>query len=174
MARARRLLPILALVAALPASGQEQRLDAETLRARDRMALLDVRTVLTAARDFAGWNGGYFRELRCLTRPESCLPAFPADRAAFLDPTHDWLATRLGYVRRFHPGPPVDEGVRIRAQSSPGSLRSFAFTLVPERPGETGLRAFCGDASGKLCAIVSGAEPPVKDGRCGPPCKELK
>jgi len=175
MARAGWFIPVLATLAvAGPAASPQEKPDAETLRSRERMALLDVRTILMAARQFAAWNGGYFGEPKCLVTPEACLPDFPKDQSALLDPTHDWLATRLGYVRKFHPGPPADDEARIRVRAAPGSVKSFAFTVSPERPGETGLRAFCGDSSGKVCAIAKGTEPPVKDGRCAPPCQELK
>jgi hypothetical protein len=174
MARAGWTLPYLASLLALHASAQEQKPDAETLRSRERAALLDVRTVLMAARQFASGNGGYFGELRCLTAPEICLPDYPKDKAPLLDPTHDWLATRLGYVRKFHPGAAADEEARVRAAAAVGSLKTFAFTVAPETPGQTGLRSFCGDSTWKVCAVASGAAPPVKDGRCIPPCQELK
>src|SRR4249920_341578 len=175
MARAGWLIPLLAaLGAADPAAAQESKPDAETLRSRDRMVLLDVRTVLMAARQFASRNGGYFGELRCLTAPESCRPDFPKEEGPLLDPTHDWLATRLGYVRKFHPGPLVDEETGLRDGAATGSLKAFAFTVAPETPGQTGLRSFCGDSTGKVCAVASGAEPTVKEGRCRPPCQELK
>jgi hypothetical protein len=175
MARARWIVPLLAcLLAPLAAAQQENKPDAETLRTRERAALLDVRTVLMAARQFASVNGGYFGELRCLTAPESCLPHYPKDQAPLLDPTHDWLATRLGYVRKFHLGPVANEEARVRAKAAPGSLRAFAFTVTPEIPGETGLRSFCGDSTWKVCAVPNGTLPPVKDGRCSAPCQELK
>jgi hypothetical protein len=174
MARARWIVPFLACAPALAAAAPEQKPDAETLRSRERAALLDVRTVLVAAKQYASVNGAYFGELVCLTAPETCLPDYPNDQAPLLDPTHDWLATRLGYVRKFHPGPPVDEEARVRAKAAPGSLRSFAFTIFPETPGETGLRSFCGDSTWKVCAVASGASPAVKDGRCAAPCQELK
>src|SRR5262245_34711736 len=125
MARARWLVPFLACPLALFAAMQESKPDADTLRTRERAALLDVRTVLVAAKQFASGNGGYFGELRCLTAPEACLPDYPKDQAPLLDPTHDWLVTRLGYVRKFHPGPTVDEETRLRAKAAPGSVRSF-------------------------------------------------
>ena len=175
MARPGWLVPVLALLGvAVLAVSQEEKPSAETLRGRERMALLDVRTVLMAARQFAGWNGGYFGELRCLTAPENCRPDLPKDQTPLLDPTHDWLATRHGYVRRFHPGPPVLEEDRLRVGAAEGSLSTFAFTVAPEKPGVTGLRAFCGDSAGKVCAMADGTEPPIKEGRCAPPCKELK
>ena len=156
------------------ARAQETRLDAETLRGRDRMALLDVRTVLMAQKLFAVRNGGYFGPFECLSKPEDCLAGFSKDEAPFLDPTHDWLATRLGYARSFQLGPKVADDELHPAQAVPGSVRTFAFTAIPVKAGETGLRAFCGDASRKICFTADGAPPGVRDGRCVPPCKELK
>jgi hypothetical protein len=156
------------------ARAQETRLDAETLRGRDRMALLDVRTVLMAQKLFAARNGGYFGPFECLTKPEACLADFPKDAAPFLDPTHDWLATRLGYARSFQLGPKASDDELNAARAVSGSARTFAITAIPVKAGETGLRAFCGDASGKICLTADGASPGVRDGRCVPPCKELK
>ncbi|HSB60540.1 MAG TPA: hypothetical protein VLI67_02395, partial [Vicinamibacteria bacterium] len=79
----------LAGVAALGSPAQEAGLDPETLRGRDRTALLDVRTVLVAQKMFAERNGALFGPFECLTRPETCLPGFPSEEAPFLDPTHD-------------------------------------------------------------------------------------
>jgi hypothetical protein len=174
MARAGWIVPLLASLVALLAVAEEPKPDAETLRIRERAALLDVRTVLMAAREFASGNGGLFGEIHCLTTPESCRPDYPKDKAPLLDPTHDWLATRLGYVRKFHPGPAADEEARLRASAAAGSLKSFAFTVAPKAPGQTGGRAFCGDSTWKVCAVASGAAPTVKDGRCVAPCQELK
>lgn len=165
-----------ALLATLsPATrAQDAKLDPETLRGRDRMALLDVRTVLMAQKLFAARNGGYFGPFECLTKPEACLEAFPKDEAPFLDPTHDWLATRLGYARSFQLGPKAADAELRPASAVPGSARTFVFTAIPVVAGETGLRAFCGDAGGKICFTVDGTPPGVRDGRCVAPCKEMR
>jgi len=176
MARGRLIGLTMALLGAVSAAtrGQESKPDPEALRGRDRTALLDVRTVLMAAKLFAARNGGYFGPFACLTKPEACLAGFPKDEAPFLDPTHDWLATRLGYAREFHPGPKVADDELKAAGAIPGSVRAFAFTAVPVVAGETGIRGFCGDARGKICFTPDGALPGVRDGRCGPPCREMK
>ena len=163
------------LLGALGSPAQEEvKVDPETLRLRDRAALLDVRTVMMASKQFAARNGALFGPLTCLTQPETCLTGFPKDEAPFLDPTHDWLETRHGYQRKFQLGPKTGPDVLRAAGASPESSRSFTFTTTPEMPGQTGLRSFCGDASGKICFVASGAPPTVKDGRCAPPCQELK
>jgi len=156
------------------APAQEDKLDAEALHGRDRAALLIIRTVLLAEKQLAMRNGGLYGPFECLTRPETCFPDFPQDDAPFLDPTYEWLEPRLGYERRFHPGPKATEDELRRAKAVPDSLKAFAFTAVPVKPGETGLRAYCGDASGKICFTPDGAPPGIREGRCVPPCKELK
>ncbi len=153
---------------------QDPKLDEETLRGRDRAALLDVRTVLMAEKLFAARNGGYFGPFECLTKPEACLADFPKDGAPFLDPSHDWLATRLGYTRSFQLGPKTADAELASASAIPGSVRTFVFTAIPVKAGETGLRAFCGDGGGKICFTADGAPPAVREGRCVPPCKEMK
>jgi hypothetical protein len=148
--------------------------DLESARARERMVILDIRTLMMAGREYAEANGTFVDELRCLGNPAACLASFPADAPSFLDPTYDYLRTRLGYTRKFHPGPkPAPEEIR-NANASATSLRAFAYTAVPERRGETGVRGFCGDSAGRFCFTPDGSEPPVKDGRCGKTCKDLK
>lgn len=169
--RALRLLPILVAASSLAA---EEKPDVEMLRTRERIAMLDLRTVLMAGKEYAALNGGYFGPPECLTAPEKCRPDLPKDQGPLLDPTHDWMATRIGYDRKFHPGPVADEEARVRAKAAPGSLKAYAFTVTPTKAGETGLRSFCGDSTGKFCAMASGVEPPVRDGRCMPVCKELQ
>lgn len=168
-ARAGLLLPFL-LVAGAPAADT---VTPEELKARERHAILNVRTVLLAGKIYAASNGSLFGQLSCLKDPASCGKDWPADAAFPLDPTYEWEGLKLGYVRRFHPGPRVDDEAARRAGAAAGSLSAFAYTAAPDRPGETGLRAFCGDTSGRLCATGDGREPPVKDGRCDP-CRKLE
>jgi hypothetical protein len=156
-----------------PSASAARPLDAEEIRARERMIQIAVSTVVSAERTYAGTNGSFFDEIRCLTKPAECVPGLPADAAPFLDPTYDWLESKMGYVRKFHPGPRVPPEEIRKAGASPTSLRAFAFTATPVRPGETGSRAFCGDSSGRICFTPKGTEPPVKDGRCDP-CQKLE
>ncbi len=139
-------------------------------RAVERNILLVAQTVMAAERMYAAANRGFFDQLRCLGVPWECIPGFAADAAPFLDPSYDWLEPRLGYARRFHPGaaPTPQE----RASASPSSLKSYAFTLTPQRQGN-GLRAFCVDSKGRLCVREDGFEAPVKNGLCDP-CRKLE
>jgi hypothetical protein len=165
--------PLLAAASQEPAVAASPKLSADDLKARERHALLTVRTVVMAGKNYATSNGGLFGELGCLTHPESCGKAWPADAPFPLDPSYRWDGVKLGYVRRFLAGPKLPDDEALRAGAAPGSLKAFAFTVAPEKPGETGLRAFCGDTSGRLCVTKDGREPPVKDGRCDP-CQKLE
>jgi hypothetical protein len=156
-----------------PSASAPARPDAEELKARDRHALLNVRTVLMAGKTYAAANGGLFGELSCLTSPEACGKAWPSDAAFPLDPSYQWEGVKLGYVRRFVAGPKAADEEARGAGAVAGSLKAFAYVAAPEKAGETGLRAFCGDTSGRLCVVKDGREPTVKNGRCDP-CQKLE
>jgi hypothetical protein len=168
------VLWLMASLAMVAAAGAEEKTNPEILRTRERIAMLDLRTVMMAGKEYAALNGGYFGPPECLTAPAKCRPDLPKDQAPILDPSHDWMATRIGYDRKFHPGPPLAEDVRARARAAVGSLKAYAFTVSPTKPGETGIRSFCGDSTGRVCAMANGVEPPVRDGRCLPACKDLQ
>lgn len=148
------------------------KLTPEEVRARERAVLLVAQTVMGAEKMYAASNHAWFDELRCLAAPWDCIPGFSADVAPFLDPTYDWLQPQLGYARRFHAGPRLTDDELRGANASPSSLKAFAFTLTPQRPG-IGLRAFCGDSKGRLCVRDDGLDPPVRNGLCDP-CKKLE
>jgi hypothetical protein len=155
------------------ASPSAEALTPEAMRSRERNVLIAVSTVLHAQKTYAAANGGFFDEVRCLTRPTECRPDLPGDTLPFLDATYNWLEPRLGYARAFHAGPkPSPEEIQ-KAGASPSSLKAFAYTATPLQPGVSGTRGFCGDSSGRLCFTADGREPGVKDGRCEP-CKKLE
>ena len=156
-----------------PSPSPEAPLPEEEVRARERMALLSISTVLQAQKAYAAENGALFDEFRCLTAPRDCRPALPADAAPFLDPTYEWLEPKLGYARKFHPGPKATAEQVTRARASATSLTAFAFTATPIQAGRTGGRAFCGDSTGRVCMRLDGREPTVKEGRCEP-CLKLQ
>jgi hypothetical protein len=151
----------------------EDALDAEQMRRRESMVVATVSTVVFAEKQYAEANGSFFDEIACLTDPVKCIPGLEANAAPFLDPTYAWLEPRLGYIRAFHPGPKADPAAIARAKASPSSLRAFAFTATPVKPGVSGGRAFCADSSGRMCMTKNGSPPPVKDGRCEP-CQKIQ
>jgi type II secretory pathway pseudopilin PulG len=131
--------------------------------ANEAAAIGDVRTVISAQAAYAAANGGFYDEPACLGRPETCIPGYQGP--SFLSAEMAALTARSGYDRTFHAGPPADAS-RSAQPISPSSLTSFAIVLVPSTPGRTGVRAFCGDASGQVCYTGDGSAPEVLDGMC--------
>ncbi len=144
----------------------------EVARTLERNVLLVAQTVMAAQRMYAAANHGLFDSLRCLGVPWECIPGFSAEAAPFLDTSYDSLEPRLGYARRFHPGPVATADEIRAARASPSSLKAYAFTLTPQRT-EWGLRSFCADSKGRLCMRTDGLEPTVKGGLCDP-CRKLE
>jgi len=110
-------------------------------------------------------NGGYYEgRLECLSAPGDCQPPGrqPHDVGQLAVPSP---STR-GYRHAFTPGPPPEP---LPPEVSATSVTAWASTAVPVRPGQTGIRAFCIDASGALCVTDDGSLPTVTPGAlCDP------
>jgi hypothetical protein len=132
-------------------------------------AINDVRTVMSAEKDYAALNGGRYATLECLAGRATCGGILPPG-GPLLGP-ESLRSERLGYRRVFHPGSTAPD-----TTSSLG-FASFAYTAVPIVPGRTGVRSFCGDDRGVICQ-TTGPPPLVSAGRCdmGPdsPCRVLR
>jgi hypothetical protein len=153
-------------ILALDVLGREER-----MRANEAIALADIRTVITSQAAYAYANGGLFDALDCLETPSRCLPKYAPGAPPFLS-GETLMGSRAGYLRTFQPGPAATRDQIKKAKGSPTSLTSFAVTAVPEKPGQGGLRAFCGDATGRICVNEDGDAPPAEDGHCSDPCRE--
>jgi hypothetical protein len=175
VATAWALSGILLLLSQAPAEvpPAEDALTPDQMRRREATVIATVSTVVFAEKQYAAENGSFFDEIRCLTAPAGCIPGLDANAAPFLDPTYPWLEPRLGYHRAFHAGPRADPAAVARAKASPSSLRAFAFTATPVKPGVSGGRAFCADSTGRMCMTKDGSAPPVRDGRCEP-CQRIQ
>lgn len=138
--------------------------------ANEAAAIGDVRTVISAQAHYQTINGGYFGPIECLAAPARCVPSYsgppllPADLAA--------AVSRQGYKRTFHAGPVA--GGTLPAGVSPSSLTSFAYVAVPVTPARTGVRSFCGDATGRICYERDGSEIRVVGGVCPDDCEPLR
>ena len=135
--------------------------------ANEASAIGDVRTMISAEVAYSTANGNFFDTPECVGTPSLCIPGYTGP--SFLDPTLATLATKSGYQRRFVPGPPAGRGA-----VSPSSLQSFAYVAVPLSRGQTGVRGFCGDSSGMVCATQDGSEPAVENGQCAASCAPLR
>lgn len=144
-------------------------------RERVKIALHDMRAVLSAEESYRSVNGGFYDRIECVATERPCIPGYPATAPTFLDPAVA-RPVKDGYRRSFHAGPPADPGEILRAKASPSSLQGFAYMAVPFDGDLRGAAAYCGDHTGRLCATGDGVEPVVRDGRCGPPpaCLDLR
>jgi type II secretory pathway pseudopilin PulG len=138
--------------------------------ANEAAAIGDVRTVISAQAHYQTINGGYFGPIECLAAPGRCVPSYsgppllPADLAA--------AVSKQGYRRTFHAGPVA--GGTLPAGVSPSSLTSFAYVAVPVTAAQTGVRSFCGDATGRICYEKHGSEIRVVGGVCPDDCESLR
>lgn len=128
-------------------------------------AIGELRTLISAQYTYQSVNGGHFDgDLECLLRPVACIPGYPPDAPPFLGEDIASLVPRRGYEPAFHPGPPPES---IPPESSPSSVTTWAYVTTPSAPGYSGVRSFCGDSTGQICARRDGSVPPLRDdGTC--------
>lgn len=137
--------------------------------ANESAAIGDVRTVMAAEAEYRSVNGGHYDTLECLASPSRCIPGhagppmLPAPLGA--------PGLKQGYRRVFHAGPAA---AAPPATVSPSSMTSFAYVAIPEQAGRTGIRAFCGDASGRVCYEADGSMPETLPGECPAGCASLR
>jgi hypothetical protein len=138
-------------------------------------AIGDLRTMMAAEDAYRLANGGFFDTPACLAAPRRCNPAYPVDGPVLMD-SGLWPTAGVvgGYRRVFHAGPAADAAAILGAKASPSSLVSFAFVAVPVRFLQTGVRSFCGDATGRICSTGAGQTPAVEAGECAASCKTLQ
>ena len=118
--------------------------------ANESAAIGDVRSIISGQAAYSSFNGGFYASrLECLSSAGDCIANFtsplPDERggkAQFVDP-RTIASPKNGYVREFVPG--------ARAPGSATSTSTFAFLAYPSNPGQSGVRSFCGDSSGRLC-----------------------
>jgi len=132
--------------------------------ANEAAAISDVRAVIVAEAAYQGLNAGYFDRLECLAAPDGCIPGHQGP--SVVDSRLLSIAADKGYLRSFHPGPRADPAPR---NASPTSLMAFAYVARPVAPGKSGVRTFCGDASGRICYAIGTVAP--ESGVCPEDCK---
>ncbi len=130
------------------------------ISANEAAAIGDIRTMISAQAAYYSVGGGY-GDLRCLAEPTACIEGYAGP--VFLDAALASGQDKGGYRRRLHAGAPIGGG----------RYRSFAYTATPVTPGETGVRAFCGDAMGLICVDPAGGEIRPLGGSCPRPCQPL-
>jgi type IV pilus assembly protein PilA len=153
------LIPFIGIIAAIAIPS----LLRARISANEASAIGDIRTVISAEAAYSSANGGRYDMLECLGTPHRCIPNYSGP--TFLDPQLASGGIKNGYQRKFYPGPPAPppaDGSVV----SPSSCESFAYVAVPVQPNRTGVRGFCGDASGVIFMTVDGSAPRVVNGMC--------
>jgi hypothetical protein len=121
-------------------------------------AIGDIRLLLSAQAAYANVDREGYDSVECLHEPTRCLSRYPSNGPTFLD-DHFLRPVRKGYVFALDRGKPMPDA------PSASAMKSFAYVAVPVEVGRTGTRAFCGDATGAICATPGGM-PAVLDGAC--------
>jgi type IV pilus assembly protein PilA len=158
-------IPFLGIVAAIAIPS----LLRARIAANESAAIGDVRTVIVAESSYQAINGGYYDRLACLAEPGHCIPGYAG--SSLLPAELGAAETKNGYRRRFHGGAAASP---LPPTVSPTSMMSFAYVAVPATKGTTGVRAFCGDATGRVCAGKDGEMPEALDGACPADCVDLR
>jgi hypothetical protein len=158
------LIPFIGIIAAIAIPGL---LRART-SANESATIGDIRSVISAEVAYAASNGGFYGTLECLATPSRCIADYPASAPTFL--TGPIEPVKSGYTRTFHAGPPAPS---LGQPVAPGSMMSFAYVAVPTTRNQTGVRGFCGDATGRICFTPDGSAPEVVNGECSPLCTTL-
>ena len=140
--------------------------------ANESATIGDLRTVISAEAAYTASNAGFPDSLECLAAPTRCIPGYPDSAPIFLD-TPFANPTRHGYRFRFVAGPAAAEQAPPGVRISPSSLTRFAYVAEPVAAGQTGVRAFCAEASGIICTSPDGRIHDAGDGACPATCAPL-
>jgi type II secretory pathway pseudopilin PulG len=138
--------------------------------ANEAATIGDIRTVISAQAAYSTGNGGFYDRLDCLAAPANCIQSYSG--GPVLDAQLAQAQVKSGYRRTFHPRP-VEPGL-LPPSVSRSSLSAYAYVAVPETRNRTGVRSFCGDATGRICYEPDGSDIQVEDGLCPSDCSDLR
>ena len=114
----------------------------------------DIRSVISAEAAFQSAANGWYGPLACMNVPSGCLIGYPATAPTFMDTTMVNLTAKSGYNRGFIGGNPVTGTPTTLV----GVLDGFCYGAAPSSIGQTGVRGFGGDASGRVCQTLAGVD----------------
>jgi prepilin-type N-terminal cleavage/methylation domain-containing protein len=129
--------------------------------ANESATIGDIRTLISAQAAYQSANGGFYEgNLDCLTDPDAgtCIPSYPTNAPTFLDSQLASLQAKSGYNRSFNSAnPPVPRP----AGSSNASMSTYRYDATPVNIGQTGVRGFAADSSGRICYTNDGTPVPA-------------
>jgi Tfp pilus assembly protein PilE len=114
--------------------------------ANEAASIGDIRSVISAEAAYHSASMGNYGTASCLLVPQGpgCIPNYPAIGPTFVDSQIASLTPKSGYNRNLL-GPAV-----------PGGLSCFMYHATPVNVGQTGVRGFAGDCSGRICFTPDG------------------
>jgi len=121
--------------------------------ANESSAVGDLRSMVSAQAAYSS-HGGSYGLPECLATPaqSGCLSNYPAGQPSFLDPATASLSPRHGYRWSFAQGPSRP------TRANPNGIASYCFAGMPVQPGQTGVRSFAADDTGRICYDAAGAD----------------
>jgi uncharacterized membrane protein YhaH (DUF805 family) len=151
------MVPVIGIVAAIAIPS----LLRARISANEAATIGDIRTIISAQAAYqSASDGAYASRLECLSRPADCLDK--STSPPFVDAS-TIVSPKNGYVRELVAGP----------QARGSSTNGYAFLAYPVSAGQTGVRSFCGDASGRVCYDARGAKDLVEAAEGGVRCSTM-
>lgn len=112
----------------------------------------DVRAVISAQAAFQSAANGWYAPITCLSTPASCIVNYPTAAPTFADATMTATLPKSGYNRNFTPG---SVPATLPTATLTEVVDGFCYGAEPSTVGQTGVRSFGGDASGRVCQDIA-------------------
>ena len=142
--------------------------------ANESATLGDIRTLISSQAAYQSANSGFYdSSLSCLTEPSngSCIPSYPTIAPTFLDSQLASQQSKSGYNRSFL-GAAAPSAVP--SSSSTTSMSVYSYDATPVNIGQTGVRGFAADSSGRICFTNNGAAVGAANGVLPSNCQDLR
>lgn len=127
-----------------------------------------IRNMISAQAAYQSVTEGFYGTPRCLARPVDCIEGYAASGPFFLD-AGMLKAVTDGNLLTFHA-----ETAPTAPEHLKDALKGFALVAAPLVPGQTSVRSFCGDHTGRICQHLDGQIPRIHDAQCPSDCQDLQ
>ncbi len=140
--------------------------------ANESATLGDIRTLISAQAAYQSANSGFYDgTLSCLTAPpRRCIPSYPLIAPTFLDSQLASQQSKSGYNRSFSCGAIVGPVPTASATST----SVYRYDATPVVIGQTGVRGFAADSSGRICFTIDGVPVGTAVGILPATCQDLR
>jgi len=124
--------------------------------ANEAATIGDTRTLISSQAAYQSANGGFYDgKLKCLSAPSAgCIPSYPTNAPTFIDSQLASLQAKSGYNRVFLGD---SAPLSVPVASSGSSVSVYRYDATPVNIGQTGVRGFGADSSGRICYTNDGS-----------------